>query len=615
MAINLPIVSKYDDKGAKEAQSSLSKLGTTVAGIGIAAAAAAGAAGVALLTKTLSSGFDRLVGIDNATNKLEALGHSAASVETIMDSALASVKGTVFALDEAATIAASAVAAGVQPGEDLTKYLTLTADAAQIAGTSLADMGNNLNKVRTIGAAYNDTLLVIAEKGLPIYETLASQLGVTTAEIKTFASEGKISAEMFETAMDTIAGGAALKAGETFEGSVSLMEAAMSRLGAALLGTTFEGLPAVFSQITEVLDSMLPQFEAIGAELGPVLIDTFKQLMEALLPLIAPLMQIIGAILPPLGQLIAAIAPIVGRLIEALLPLIEAILPVIVTLFEALLPPILTLLEAALVPLIDIVLMLVEAFAPVIEAVLPIFVKLIEAIAPIVTTLIEAFMPLLEAILEPLIDIILALVPVIEAWLDAMIPLWQAVLPLIIELIAWLVSEGMKPFIKMLQDAVPVIETIADVMLWWIENVLEPGVEVLTSLLTSLKDIFAYNNKQVNFKVTGSQSSAISGQTLQGGRIPKRAAGGGAANTGLSWVGEKGPELITMPRGATVTPIPQHMRADAMFGANRNGGGGNTTVLNITVNGGLDSSAQIGEAVVNAIRKYERTSGAVFARA
>ncbi len=615
MAINLPIVSKYDDKGAKEAQSSLSKLGTTVAGIGIAAAAAAGAAGVALLTKTLSSGFDRLVSIDNATAKLEGLGHSAASVQTIMDSALASVKGTAFGLGDAATIAANAVAAGIQPGQELTKYLTLTADAAAIAGVSLEEMGSTMNNVRTIGAAYNDSLQIMAQKGIPIYTMLADELGITTDAVKTLASEGGISADLFEKVMQDKFGGAALKAGDTVEGSIANMEAAFGRLGAALLGTTFEGLPAVFADITKALDGMLPQFEAIGAELGPILIETFKQLMEALLPLIAPLMQIIGAILPPLAQLIAAIAPIVGRLIEALLPLIEAILPVIVTLFEALLPPILTLLEAALVPLIDIVLMLVEAFAPVIEAVLPIFVKLIEAIAPIVTTLIEAFMPLLEAILEPLIDIILALVPVIEAWLDAMIPLWQAVLPLIIELIAWLVSEGMKPFIKMLQDAVPVIETIADVMLWWIENVLKPGVEVLTLLLTSLKDIFAYNNKQVNFKVTGSQSSAISGQTLQGGRIPNRAAGGGAANTGLSWVGEKGPELITMPRGATVTPIPQHMRADAMFGANRNGGGGNTTVLNITVNGGLDSSAQIGEAVVNAIRKYERTSGAVFARA
>jgi hypothetical protein len=35
-------------------------------------------------------------------------------------------------------------------------------------------------------------------------------------------------------------------------------------------------------------------------------------------------------------------------------------------------------------------------------------------------------------------------------------------------------------------------------------------------------------------------------------------------------------------------------------------------VYNVTVNGGLDSGATIGKAVVDAIRAYERTSGPVF---
>jgi hypothetical protein len=35
-------------------------------------------------------------------------------------------------------------------------------------------------------------------------------------------------------------------------------------------------------------------------------------------------------------------------------------------------------------------------------------------------------------------------------------------------------------------------------------------------------------------------------------------------------------------------------------------------IYNLTVNGGLDSSASIGKAVVDAIKAYERTSGVVF---
>src|SRR5690606_39663289 len=97
--------------------------------------AIAGAATLAIGT-ALKKGFDRLTGIENATAKLSGLGHSAQSVEKIMDSALAAVKGTAFGLDDAAAVAASSVAAGVKPGQDLQRTLTLVADAATIGGTS-----------------------------------------------------------------------------------------------------------------------------------------------------------------------------------------------------------------------------------------------------------------------------------------------------------------------------------------------------------------------------------------------------------------------------------------------------------------------------------------------
>lgn len=87
---------------------------------GIGGAALVGAAAVAAVTvgtlgTALVKGFQRLNSLDQATAKLEGLGHTAESVQTIMDSALGAVKGTAFGLDEAAGVAASAVAAGINP--------------------------------------------------------------------------------------------------------------------------------------------------------------------------------------------------------------------------------------------------------------------------------------------------------------------------------------------------------------------------------------------------------------------------------------------------------------------------------------------------------------------
>ncbi|WP_217157564.1 tape measure protein [[Mycobacterium] fortunisiensis] len=203
------------------------------AGIGVAAAGATAAVGA--LTYALTSGFERLKNIDNARFKLKALGNSAEDVNTIMQSATDSVKGTAFSLDKAANTAASAVAAGVKPGKELTKYLSTTADAAAVAGTSLDDMGSIFNKVQTNGKAYTDDLQQLADRGLPIFTWLQEQYGVTGEALRKMVEDGKVSAADFQTAVETHIGGAATTMGESLEGSIENMKASIARLGANFL--------------------------------------------------------------------------------------------------------------------------------------------------------------------------------------------------------------------------------------------------------------------------------------------------------------------------------------------------------------------------------------------
>ena len=79
------------------------------------AAKGAGIAAGAVLATSLTKGFQRLTAIEDAEAKLKGLGNSAGDTAKIMDNALAAVKGTAFGMDEAATTAASAVAAGLKP--------------------------------------------------------------------------------------------------------------------------------------------------------------------------------------------------------------------------------------------------------------------------------------------------------------------------------------------------------------------------------------------------------------------------------------------------------------------------------------------------------------------
>ena len=71
------------------------------------------------------------------------------------------------------------------------------------------EMGGIFNKVASIGKAQNDVLSQVADRGLPIYQALADQLGVTTDEVFKMASAGEIGFAEFEAAMTQAAGAVA----------------------------------------------------------------------------------------------------------------------------------------------------------------------------------------------------------------------------------------------------------------------------------------------------------------------------------------------------------------------------------------------------------------------
>lgn len=237
----------------------------------------------ALVGLTLVKGFDRLKGIDEARAKLKGLGHDAESIEEIMNSALTSVKGTAYGLDEAATTAASAVAAGIKPGKELTRYLSLTADAAAIAGSSMSEMGSIFNKVQTSQVAYTEELEMLADRGVPIYAWIAEEAGVAQGAVKELASDGQISSELFLNAVEKNIGGAAKIMGESsFTAAVANINASLSRIGANFLDAGEQG-GGFFSQVKPLLAELneeLGLVEDKAADLGVKFGKTFTNVVN-----------------------------------------------------------------------------------------------------------------------------------------------------------------------------------------------------------------------------------------------------------------------------------------------------------------------------------------------
>lgn len=237
-------------KMASGASSALKK-GLKVAGLASLGASVGGA-----ISAGLYKGLGRLTAIEQAQAKLKGLGHSAQSVSTIMDNALASVKGTAFGLEEAASVAASSVAAGIRPGKELEKTLKLVADASTIAGRDMGSMGTIFNKVIAQGKVQGDELMQLSEAGIPALALLSKQMGKTTTEVSGMIKKGQIDAKTFMDAIGKGMPGAALAAGQTTQGAFKNMGAAAGRLGATLAGPFYHQARDAFSGMTELLDSM-----------------------------------------------------------------------------------------------------------------------------------------------------------------------------------------------------------------------------------------------------------------------------------------------------------------------------------------------------------------------
>src|SRR5699024_7768602 len=199
---------------------------------------------------------DALPSVETAQAKLKGLGNDAEDVESIMDNALASVKGTSFGLGEAATTAAGAVAAGIKPGKELEGVLKSVANSASATGSDMDEMGGIFNKVASIGKAQNDVLSQVADRGLPIYQALADQLGVTTDEVFKMASAGEIGFDEFEAAITQAGGTVAEELCGTTVGTLQNVGSAVGWCGESFLSSAFSAAPSLCGGIITVFDEM-----------------------------------------------------------------------------------------------------------------------------------------------------------------------------------------------------------------------------------------------------------------------------------------------------------------------------------------------------------------------
>jgi len=337
-----------------------------------------------------------------------------------------------------------------------------------------------------------------------------------------------------------------------------------------VMGTLGEAVEAVLPFLMDLIQNALPPmidlFSQIASDILPPVITLFTDILQAVLPPLIELFSgIITTILPPLMDLLTIIIEdILPPFIQLFNDVISAILPPLMDLFkqiiDTLLPPLIDLFKQ----IIDAVMpFLIELFDEFTETVLPPLMELIDEIVQVILPpLLAIFNELAEIVLPLVMTVFEALLPVIEPIMNTIAAIIKTVLALIKGDWegAW---NGIKEFFSNIWDAIcKALEGFGKIFGKIFEGIKKVVLGIWDGIVDGIKGAINFIIKGINWFIRGLNKlkipdwvPGVGGLGLNIPEIPLLARGGEITETGHAIVGEVGPELLELPRGAKVRPL------------------------------------------------------------
>lgn len=209
--------------------SALSVIGATALGKLTTSAVAFGQSMLQnVIDPIVNGGRNRALALEKARFQFDNLGLDVADV---MGAVSASVDGTAYSLQDAATAAAQFAAMGRSTGQTLTPVLKSIVGVAAQSGAEFTQVTDIFAKIQGQGRVMGDDLNRLGTLGIAAAAELAKSFGVTEGEMRKMVSEGKIGIDDLITAFQKFEEGAG-KANDTYTGSLANMKSSFSRIGA-----------------------------------------------------------------------------------------------------------------------------------------------------------------------------------------------------------------------------------------------------------------------------------------------------------------------------------------------------------------------------------------------
>lgn len=244
-------------KAFESISESHSKMGTMLAVGAGAAAAGLGALG-AYIAKT---GVDYDTMIENSTIAWTTLLGSQAKAKDMIQQISTFAKNTQFGTEQVDAMAKYFNNAGyagknlfdeLQRIADVSGAFNITADAAQ-------ELARQMSQVDQAGVAYTSDLDILQNQGIPIFKAIAKEVGTNVAAVRKMASNGQITADIYNKAFNSIANtvkGASNAQSQTFTGMISTLQDDFGIISGILAKPVFNVLHEGLQKLLPLLDGL-----------------------------------------------------------------------------------------------------------------------------------------------------------------------------------------------------------------------------------------------------------------------------------------------------------------------------------------------------------------------
>ena len=481
---------------------------------------------------------------------------------------------------------------------------------------SLVEMTRQFSQVQQAGVAYTEDLNILADRGIPIYQALADATGSTVAEVKKMASEGKITAEVYNAAIDSMAAttdGAMKAQSETFSGMMSTLQDNLTKLAGLLTENLFNAVKGVLDVFLPLVEAFVSAYSQTGslseafAALAPVLegmgvnVEALRAVWETFTNF---LNDVYNSMIAPLfdgfREMVGDTAQEFGKNSDSIMNIFENVGDILSSVWDSVIKP------------------MWDAFMEVLFTLWGVFNDNIGNVLKLWETVSEALKKVWESIVKPVWDALMKAVEKVRGVFQEYMPeiqrivdevfgmiqsLWESVLKPAFDAIGGFLQNVLLPIWDTVftYGILPVVETVFQTIIGLWDNSLKPIFQGIIDFLggvftgdweriwNGLSGIFGgiwdgmkeLAKAPLNFiinmlnKVIDGLNQVqvpdwvplVGGKGINIPRIPTLWKGSNFTLEGPTLVGEQGPELVNMPRGASV--MPAHKTRSVLEGVGR----------------------------------------------